>query len=418
MIINRIIQASILFCISNVFSQTNLVNNDINVVVNANTFIHVAGNVKIDGSTSIENNGSIRVSNNWNNNNLLPNVFITPQGLVDFFGVNQQVLGSTASDFHNLLFSGNGTKELLNDIEVKNNLSLVDSRLQTNEFVAYVSNPLVNAITWNSGFVSTNELQGSLRRSTNTTSDYSFPLGSNTLTGVYRPVIITPSTPTPEIYTTNLASYSPDLAQGLSPANFNSPFYIDNKESIIKNINTNFYHTISNQSGLADQALVKLPYFLSDETNSFKFANVAQYQSTGSDFEWRNINATPVTPNLPNFNNPEKMKSFILAGSSTDAYAFTGKAIRVSEFISPNGNGENEVFFIDGLDQYDYNKILIFDRWGNGVYTKENYQNDWQGTNEVSKVLPFGSVLDSDTYFYILYLDKEPPLSGYFELLK
>ncbi|MGZ3756629.1 MAG: T9SS type B sorting domain-containing protein [Mucilaginibacter sp.] len=59
--------------------------------------------------------------------------------------------------------------------------------------------------------------------------------------------------------------------------------------------------------------------------------------------------------------------------------------------FTPNGDGVNDTFVIPGLDTYSQNEIVIINRWGNDVYEKKNYQNDWTGNG-----LPEG------TYFYIL----------------
>ena len=42
------------------------------------------------------------------------------------------------------------------------------------------------------------------------------------------------------------------------------------------------------------------------------------------------------------------------------------------------------------------NILSVFNRWGNLVYQKENYANEWVGTNNSGEQLPEG------TYFVIL----------------
>ena len=59
--------------------------------------------------------------------------------------------------------------------------------------------------------------------------------------------------------------------------------------------------------------------------------------------------------------------------------------------FTPNGDGLNDVFEIKGLDQYPENELMILNRWGNQVFFKENYTNDWTGDN-----------LTEGTYYYIL----------------
>jgi gliding motility-associated-like protein len=81
--------------------------------------------------------------------------------------------------------------------------------------------------------------------------------------------------------------------------------------------------------------------------------------------------------------------------------------------ISPNGDGKNDVFVIHGLDIYTNNKLQIFNRWGDEVYSVADYKNDWGGTNKNGDKLPDG------TYFVILKVnDGEKTLTGYVDIRK
>ncbi len=53
----------------------------------------------------------------------------------------------------------------------------------------------------------------------------------------------------------------------------------------------------------------------------------------------------------------------------------------------------------ENLNKLKYNKIIIFNRWGNIVFQKIQYENDWGGTFK-GKLLPAGS------YYYILSVDQ------------
>ena len=65
--------------------------------------------------------------------------------------------------------------------------------------------------------------------------------------------------------------------------------------------------------------------------------------------------------------------------------------LNITNVFTPNGDGLNDVFVIPGLMNYPENEIIIFNRWGNSVFQKKNYQNDWDGSS-----------LNEGTYFYIL----------------
>ncbi|TDO77976.1 gliding motility-associated-like protein [Flavobacterium chryseum] len=88
-----------------------------------------------------------------------------------------------------------------------------------------------------------------------------------------------------------------------------------------------------------------------------------------------------------------------------------GCQIIVQNAISPNGDGKNERFYIQGLECYPDNTVEIYNRWGVLVFDVDHYNNDERAftgfsagrtTMKKSEGLPVG------TYFYILkYRDSE-----------
>jgi gliding motility-associated-like protein len=84
--------------------------------------------------------------------------------------------------------------------------------------------------------------------------------------------------------------------------------------------------------------------------------------------------------------------------------------------FSPNGDNINDVFYINGLDQYPDNKLSIYNRWGSMVYSAAPYMNNWDGKPSVKGVL-MGDEVTTGTYFYILELGEGiEPLRGSIEL--
>ena len=78
--------------------------------------------------------------------------------------------------------------------------------------------------------------------------------------------------------------------------------------------------------------------------------------------------------------------------------------------FSPNGDGVNDYFTIQGIEAFPNNRLLIFNRWGNEVYNVEGYLNDWDGTWNNRKLLPDG------TYFYVLEDGEGRRYSGYIQI--
>lgn len=82
--------------------------------------------------------------------------------------------------------------------------------------------------------------------------------------------------------------------------------------------------------------------------------------------------------------------------------------LTIYDIFTPNGDGQNENWVIEGLFNYPDNSIEIFNRWGKMVYQESGYQNNWKGTDQSGKELAAG------TYYYILrvYGSSEVNFSG------
>ncbi len=75
--------------------------------------------------------------------------------------------------------------------------------------------------------------------------------------------------------------------------------------------------------------------------------------------------------------------------------------------FSPNGDGVNDIFHVEAIERFPGNSLTVFNRWGEEVFRKDGYQNDWGGTGKNGRQLPDGN------YFYILDLgDGSAPRRG------
>ena len=81
---------------------------------------------------------------------------------------------------------------------------------------------------------------------------------------------------------------------------------------------------------------------------------------------------------------------------------------RIPQAISPNGDGDNDQWFLDYLaNETGIEKVEIFDRRGVLVYDKGDYVNEFVGKNNDGEDLP------AATYFYVLKLKDGQKLSGW-----
>jgi gliding motility-associated-like protein len=71
--------------------------------------------------------------------------------------------------------------------------------------------------------------------------------------------------------------------------------------------------------------------------------------------------------------------------------------------FTPNSDGDNEFFSIEGLQGYPNSRLLIYDRWGLLVFTDLNYQGAWRGLNDK------GAALADGTYYFKFTVNYNDP---------
>lgn len=90
--------------------------------------------------------------------------------------------------------------------------------------------------------------------------------------------------------------------------------------------------------------------------------------------------------------------------------------ILIYNAIFPNGDNLNDFFYlqyIDLLEETKSNKVTIFNRWGDEVFSISNYDNDqriFRGLNNNGKELPSG------IYFYKIEFTNRESVTGYVSL--
>ncbi|WP_243860513.1 Ig-like domain-containing protein [Flavobacterium poyangense] len=70
--------------------------------------------------------------------------------------------------------------------------------------------------------------------------------------------------------------------------------------------------------------------------------------------------------------------------------------------FTPNNDGANDLFRIDCIETHPNNELKVFNRYGALVYKKVHYENNWDGTANVSGVVNKGDMLPTGTYFYVI----------------
>lgn len=70
--------------------------------------------------------------------------------------------------------------------------------------------------------------------------------------------------------------------------------------------------------------------------------------------------------------------------------------------ISPNGDEIGDTLVFEELEEYPLSNLVIFNRWGNIVFQRENYENDFEGISDGRATIQKQKKLPVGTYFYVL----------------
>ncbi|PLX07271.1 MAG: hypothetical protein C0596_11700, partial [Marinilabiliales bacterium] len=117
-----------------------------------------------------------------------------------------------------------------------------------------------------------------------------------------------------------------------------------------------------------------------------------------------NLNAGPYTLTVTDLRGCETTHDFIV--DSEQIYDVP----EVNNVFTPNNDGINDFFVIDNIELYPDNELVVLNRWGNEVYTKQSYDNSWNGSS-----------LSEGTYFYILTVkmcEEYKTINGYITILE
>lgn len=86
--------------------------------------------------------------------------------------------------------------------------------------------------------------------------------------------------------------------------------------------------------------------------------------------------------------------------------------LMVSNVMTPDGNGENDTWYVENMDTFPTSKVLVYDRNGKKVFEKTGYQNDWDGADGFD-ILP-----DATYYYLITFADTDKVYKGAITILR
>ena len=93
------------------------------------------------------------------------------------------------------------------------------------------------------------------------------------------------------------------------------------------------------------------------------------------------------------------------SGNSATITVIKGCEVEVFNAVTPNNDGNNDYFYIRGLDCFTDNSVEIYNRWGVKVFETANYDNNsrvFKGYSEGRVTISQPDALPNGTYYYIL----------------
>ncbi|MCK8522151.1 gliding motility-associated C-terminal domain-containing protein [Aquimarina sp. D1M17] len=131
--------------------------------------------------------------------------------------------------------------------------------------------------------------------------------------------------------------------------------------------------------------------------------------------QWVNLGNTVVSGDLNNGEITSELMipdNYVIITFGTSSTILDGD-LEIFTAVSPNGDGQNDTFIIQGIAQFPENELSIFNRWGVEVYNKKGYDNSWGGLSEGRATIAKGEELPVGTYYYVLKVEGQKDRAGY-----
>lgn len=334
-----------------------------------------------------ENNGEVLFRGHFNNDGITT-FNPTFQGYTRFEGFqNQNITGSIPSDFYDVLFRNDNPQpayRLYTNIGISGNADFFQGVVKNDDFGGL--------IVFEEGATHTNadtdsHVDGLVQK--NGSEAFQYPIGDF---GYHRFAAIS--------------------APGNPDAIFNAKYFYENSDllythqsriGIIERINNKEYWTITKE-GESEDVLLTLSW---DEFTTPAQIIAEPYEAIHI-VRWDQNQQLWVSEGGTVDLNTKTVTSWVeVLGYGV----FTLARVRVEENIrdvvvynavTPNGDGINDYFYIDDVNLYPINKVVIYNRWGRQIYETTNYDNGgnvFKGYSGADLTIG-GELLPTGTYFY------------------
>ena len=367
----------------------------------------------LHGQTALNNQGNIRIHEDGNigfHTDFINNaIFNQNQGIAGFYGNKQLVIsGNITPVFSDVELMNIQGVFLENSVSITSHLNFIQGNIISPKNQRSISFQFLNDAFY-SGESDIKHINGFA--SISNKNNFYFPLGDQSF---LRPIVINSNSNINWSQATYLKE-NPNR-----PSSISDTFSTDNKQLTIEAINNKEFWILKSDTSLNISLSWNSESNLVGLTENINNITIVGYHIRNN--QWENLGAQSVTGNLE--------EGFISSDFFTpNQYGALGlgvllksiNSLRLSDFfITPNGDGINDVLIIPETENSPNNILRIYNRYGVKVFEQKNYQNQFNGiTNSNNLVINKDKGLARGVYFYSLtLLDLQKEYQGFLYLSK
>ena len=130
------------------------------------------------------------------------------------------------------------------------------------------------------------------------------------------------------------------------------------------------------------------------------------------------MDANTATPTA----SPSTTTTYTVEGERNGCFSYDEVTVFIVDPIdapnafTPNGDGFNDTWEIDGINRFPNVIVEVYNRWGQRVFSSVGYIQEWNGTRD-------GNYLPEGTYYWVVQLndpdiDGDKPITGYVAIIR
>ncbi|MEO9510870.1 MAG: gliding motility-associated C-terminal domain-containing protein [Flavobacteriaceae bacterium] len=359
----------------------------------------------IQAQTGLYNSGNIRIHPNGNlgfHTNLInDSAFDENQGLAGFYGdENIEVSGSISPSFFDVEIFVLNNVFLQNSVNADNNVNFINGNV-----LSPLDNQMVNLNFLDNGFF-TGENDSSKVTGFAAITDrsfFSFPVGDQ---NQLRPLLLDAES------NTSLAICAYFYENPSNPTSILESFDVEEKVRDIGTVSDKEFWIV--QSDVA--ATVTISWNERSDLGSIPNTDMEEIIVVGwskSANQWVVIGNSAISGDITQgfvtsqsfVPNEFAAITFGTVPLPIDTFAVNNPTLG-NYFLSPNGDGTNDFLVVEGMSESPNNSLRIFNRFGQKVFEKINYVDEFTGFSNTGSLIFSQDVgLPEGVYYYLITLD-------------